>query len=205
MCSKHWLSLTDTDYLWHTQTVWDKHRLLYVTEIYWPSAEWDCMSQRFTISTIKYFIWQTQTVSDNYRLAVTDTHPRCDRHRLPQTDTESTKKNPAYGRHWLSQRVWIETLCQKTKLNIWVPFEHLPSSMPDWSRTEREDEPWVQSWTPPFFCSLRGQSTSPIRNTSLFLRLHAGTINESNAEHLLVFKAPCGDDQGVQSGTPSCF
>ena len=30
------------------------------------------------------------------------------------------------------------------------------------------------------------------RNTSSFLGLHAGTIHESNLEHLLVFKAPCG-------------
>ena len=33
---------------------------------------------------------------------------------------------------------------------------------------------------------------SPIRNTSLFLRLHAATIQESNLEHLLVFKIPHG-------------
>ena len=75
-----------------------------------------------------------------------------------------------------------------------------------------------------------GRSTSPIRNTSLFLRLYAGTIrnrtpgqsesnpehllvlrlhagmiHKSNPEYLLVFKAPPGDDPQVQSGTPPCF
>ena len=50
-----------------------------------------------------------------------------------------------------------------------------------------------------------GQSTSPIRNTSLFLRLHAGTIHESNPEHLVVFKARPGDNPGVQSGITPCF
>ena len=40
----------------------------------------------------------------------------------------------------------------------------------------------------------RGQSTSSIRNTSSLFRLHARTIHESNPEHLLVFKALCGDD-----------
>ena len=50
-----------------------------------------------------------------------------------------------------------------------------------------------------------GQSMSQIWNTSLFLKLHPGTINESNPEQLLVFKAPPGDDLRVQSGTPPCF
>ena len=34
---------------------------------------------------------------------------------------------------------------------------------------------------------------------------NAGKIHESNLEHLLVFKAPCKDDPGVQAGTPPCF
>ena len=65
---------------------------------------------------------------------------------------------------------------------------------------------------------------NPIRNTSFFLRLHAGTINESNPEQLLVFKAPRvgtidksnpeqllvfkaphGDNQRIHSRTSSHF
>ena len=62
----------------------------------------------------------------------------------------------------------------------------------------------VQSRTPPsFWDSAQGRSKSPIRNASLFLRLHAGTIQEYNPEHL-VWKAPCGDDPRVKSGTPPC-
>ena len=33
----------------------------------------------------------------------------------------------------------------------------------------------------------------------------AGTIQESNSEHPIVFKAPRGDNQQVQSETPPCF
>ena len=33
----------------------------------------------------------------------------------------------------------------------------------------------------------------------------AETIQVSNPEHLIVFKAPRGDNQQVQSGTPPCF
>ena len=66
---------------------------------------------------------------------------------------QQTNKNSTYGRHWLSQRVRIIALCQNTKYAI------LCGSIPN--RTRR-------------------QSTSPNRNTSLFLRLHAGTIHESN-------------------------
>ena len=40
--------------------------------------------------------------------------------------------------------------------------------------------------------------SNQIRNTSLFLRLHVGTIHKSIPKHLLVFKAPCGDDPRVQ-------
>ena len=35
-------------------------------------------------------------------------------------------KNPEYGRHWLSRRVRIIAMCQKTNQNIWVPFGTLP-------------------------------------------------------------------------------
>ena len=70
---------------------------------------------------------------------------------------------------------------------------------------------------------MREQSTSPILNTSLFVRHHAGTlhksnleqilvfkaphgtIHESNREHLLVFKAQCGDNPWVQSWTLPCL
>ena len=34
----------------------------------------------------------------------------------------------------------------------------------------------------------------------LFLRLYAGMINEFNPEHLLVFKAPQGDDLEQKAG-----
>ena len=50
-----------------------------------------------------------------------------------------------------------------------------------------------------------GLFTSPIRNTSFFLRPHVGTIHKYNQKHLLVFEAPHGDNPQVQSGTPSCF
>ena len=71
--------------------------------------------------------------------------------------------------------------------------------------------------------SAQGRSTSPIWNTYLFLKLHAGTVHESNLKHLLVFRlhagtinesnpeqhlvcnAPHGDNPQVQSGTPPCF
>ena len=46
-----------------------------------------------------------------------------------------------------------------------------------------------------------GQSTGPIPKTSLLLRLHAGTIHESNPEDLLVFKAPQRDDLEQNAGT----
>ena len=36
----------------------------------------------------------------------------------------------------------------------------------------------------------QGQLTSPIRHNSLILRFHARTINESNQENFLAFKAP---------------
>ena len=49
-----------------------------------------------------------------------------------------------------------------------------------------------------------GLSTSSIWNTSSFLRPHAATIHKSNPEHLLVLKAPLGDNPQVQFGTP-CF
>ena len=70
---------------------------------------------------------------------------------------------------------------------------------------------------------MRGQSMSPILNTSLFVRHHAGTIHksnpeqilvfktphgtihESNREHLLVFKAQRGDNRWVQSWTLPCL
>ena len=77
----------------------------------------------------------------------------------------------------------------------------------------RGNDPWVKSGKHPYFeGSMRVQSTSPIQNTSLFLRLHAGKIHESNPEHLLflrlhagtihesypehllVFKAPCEEN-----------
>ena len=55
----------------------------------------------------------------------------------------------------------------------------------------------------------RGPSKSPIRNNSLFLRLHVGTIHESNTSHtwmihnsnpeqLLVFKTPHWDNPWVK-------
>ena len=40
----------------------------------------------------------------------------------------------------------------------------------------------------------------PTRNTSLFLRPHAGTIHNSIPEHFLVFKAPREDNPQIQSG-----
>ena len=53
---------------------------------------------------------------------------------------------------------------------------------------------------------------SSIWNTAWFSSLYAGdpeqnagTIHESNLEHLLVFKAPPGDNPRVQSGTTPCF
>ena len=46
----------------------------------------------------------------------------------------------------------------------------------------------------------RGRSTHPIRNTFPFLGLDV-----SNLEHFLAFKAPCGDNPRVQSGTPLLF
>ena len=58
----------------------------------------------------------------------------------------SHTKYPAYGRHWLSRRVLIIVLWQKTKLFVGTI----------WNRT-------------------RGGSTHLIQNTSQFLRLHAGT------------------------------
>ena len=68
------------------------------------------------------------------------------------------QKNPVYGRHWLSRRVRIIALCQKTlKQNLGLICNTSPQ---------------VQSGTPPCFQgSTRGRSTSPIRNTSWFLRV----------------------------------
>ena len=62
----------------------------------------------------------------------------------------------------------------------------------------RRDKPWVQYGKLPCFKgSTRGRSSGPIRKTSSFLRLHTGTIHESNPEHVLVFKDHCGDDPRV--------
>ena len=38
------------------------------------------------------------------------------------TNWDAVCKNPSYGRHWLSRRVWIIAWCQKIKINIWVRF-----------------------------------------------------------------------------------
>ena len=83
--------------------------------------------------------------------------------------------------------------------------EHLPCM----------DDPRVQSKTSPYFkgstspvhesgpqvspqVGSTSQSTSPIRNNSLFLRLHAGTIHD--AKYL-----PRVNDPQVQSDTSPCF
>ena len=70
------------------------------------------------------------------------------------------------------------------------------------SMSKTKQNIWVQYGTPPRFkgstrgqstCgthSMHGQSTSQIRNKSLFLGLHSRTIHKSNPEKLLVFKAP---------------
>ena len=47
--------------------------------------------------------------------------------------------------------------------------------------------------------------SNPILNTSLYLGLHARTMHKSILEHLLVLKAPHGDDPQVQSGSHPCF
>ena len=49
------------------------------------------------------------------------------------------EKNPAYGRHWLSRRVWIIALCQKSKQNNWVQF-----GTPPYFKALHGDNPWVK-------------------------------------------------------------
>ena len=82
-------------------------------------------------------------------------------------------------------------MAKKNKKTFGSDFEHLPV--------------FKALYAGPIRNRTLGRSTSPIRNTSLFLRLHTGTIHESYPEHLLVFKAPRGDNPRVQSGTPPSF
>ena len=90
--------------------------------------------------------------------------------------------NPAYGRHYLPQCVRIKALWPTTKQNIWVQLgKH--------------------------HCFKAPRRDAPILNKSLLLRLYGlmrgrfmsgklptcgQSVTESNLEHLLVFKAPCG-------------
>ena len=87
-------------------------------------------------------------------------------------------------------RVRIIALCQNVNKTFGFDLERLPVLKPLCSAIRNR---------------MQGQSRSPIRNTSLLLRLHSGTIHESNLEHLLVCKAPRGEDPIVQYGTTLCF
>ena len=99
-------------------------------------------------------------------------------------------KNPSYGRHWLSTCADNSIVSKKLSKTCGSDLKHMPVL----KALCRE----IRNRT-------QGKSTSPIRNTSLFLRLYPGTIHKSNTEQLLVFKAPSGDGPRVQSETPPCF
>ena len=122
----------------------------------------------------------------------------------------------SYNWQWLSRRVRIKALCQKTKQNFRSDLEHLPifkalcESNPeqllvfkaprgDAPRVEHVplvDDQRVQSGTTPRFYGSTSRSTSQILNNSLFVRIHAGTIHESNTSHAWTIH---------ESGTIPCF
>ena len=100
---------------------------------------------------------------------------------------KTTRKNPAYGRHWLSRRVRTIAMCKKLIKIFGSDLEHLPvfkalrGHNPRVEHLPRVDNPCVQSGPTPQF------SGSMSRAHKLG---HAWTIHESNPEQLLVSKAP---------------
>ena len=113
-------------------------------------------------------------------------------------------ENPAYGRPQLSQPMRIVAPILFSFLFLLGCARGLGGGLHPIHESNLEqllvfkappgDYTRVQSRTPCFQGSTRGRSMSPIRKNSLFLRLHAGTIHDSNPEQLLVFKAPCRED-----------
>ena len=118
-------------------------------------------------------------------------------------------------------------MCQKTNKTFGSDLEHLPGfealhvADPEQNagminesnlkhflvfKAQCGVDPRVLYGQPPCFKgSTWGRFMSPIRNTSLFIRLHAETIQKCNPDHLVAFKAPCGEDPQVQFGTPPYF